>query len=157
MLGIEPQRALHVLEVPADAGDHHVASAKFCRRMSRFECPFHAGCLPSAVGLHQPRSFGRVTCRTNWDERLAAAETRTMTMTLPAALRREPHQLLFPLGVAITGIGVLPWIFFALGLTEVYRPIFHSVVFRSMFHPLAEIEGFLTCFAVGLIFTMLPR
>jgi uncharacterized protein involved in response to NO len=44
-----------------------------------------------------------------------------------------------------------------LGLTEAYRPIFHSVVFRSMFHPLAEIEGFLSCFAVGFLLTILPR
>lgn len=72
-------------------------------------------------------------------------------------MRREPHQVLFPLGVALAGIGVLPWILFALGLTEAYRPIFHSVVFRSMFHPLAEIEGFLTCFAIGFLFTVLPR
>src|SRR6516225_9481749 len=33
MLGIEPQRALHVLEVPADAGHHHVSNAKRCGRM----------------------------------------------------------------------------------------------------------------------------
>jgi hypothetical protein len=46
---------------------------------------------------------------------------------------------------------------FALGLTGAYRPIFHSVVFRSMFHPVAEIEGFLACFAVGSLFTLLPR
>ncbi len=65
--------------------------------------------------------------------------------------------MLFPLGVLLAGIGVLPWILFALGLTEAYRPIFHSVVFRSMFHPLAEIEGFLTCFAVGYVFTVMPR
>src|SRR5260370_33918162 len=41
MLGIESQRAPYVLEVPADAGDHHVASAKLCRRVPRLECPFH--------------------------------------------------------------------------------------------------------------------
>jgi hypothetical protein len=52
---------------------------------------------------------------------------------------------------------VLPWIFFALGLTEVYRPIFHSLVFRSMFHPIAEVEGFLTCFAAGFLFAFVPR
>ena len=51
----------------------------------------------------------------------------------------------------------MPWLLFALGLTDAYRPIFHSVVFRSMFHPLAEIEGFLSCFAVGFLFTILPR
>jgi hypothetical protein len=65
--------------------------------------------------------------------------------------------VLFPLGVLLAGAGVLPWLFFSLGLADVYRPIFHSVVFRSMFHPLAEIEGFLSCFAVGSLFAVLPR
>jgi hypothetical protein len=65
--------------------------------------------------------------------------------------------VLFPLGVLLGGAGVLPWLLFALGLADVYRPIFHSVVFRSMFHPLAEIEGFVGCFAVGSLFAILPR
>jgi uncharacterized protein involved in response to NO len=71
--------------------------------------------------------------------------------------RREPYRILFPLGVLLAGAGVLPWGLFALGLTQAYRPIFHSIVFRSMFHPLAEVEGFLTCFAVGSIFTLVPQ
>jgi uncharacterized protein involved in response to NO len=65
--------------------------------------------------------------------------------------------LLFPLGALLACAGILPWLLFALGLTDAYRPIFHSIVFRSMFHPLAEIEGFLCCFAVGFLFTILPR
>ncbi len=65
--------------------------------------------------------------------------------------------MLFPLGVLLASAGVLPWLLFSLGLADVYRPIFHSVVFRSMFHPLAEIEGFLSCFAVGSLFAVLPR
>jgi hypothetical protein len=76
---------------------------------------------------------------------------------LRSSLRRDAHRLLFPLGVLLGGLGVLPWLFFALGLTEIYRPIFHSLVFRSMFHPLAETEGFLACFAVGFLFALLPR
>ncbi len=71
--------------------------------------------------------------------------------------RREPHRILFSLGVLLAGAGVLPWGLFALGFTQAYRPIFHSVVFRSMFHPLAEVEGFLTCFAVGSIFRLVPQ
>jgi hypothetical protein len=59
--------------------------------------------------------------------------------------------------VLLAGAGVLPWVLFALGFTQAYRPLFHSVVFRSMFHPLAEVEGFLTCFAVGSIFTLVPQ
>src|SRR5205823_3486498 len=30
-----------------------------------------------------------------------------------------------------------------------------ALAYRSFFHPLAELEGFLTCFAVGLLFTLL--
>jgi uncharacterized protein involved in response to NO len=66
-------------------------------------------------------------------------------------------RLLFPLGAVLAGAGVLPWILFALGWTELYRPIFPSLVFRSMFHPLAEVEGFLTCFAAGFLFAFVPR
>ena len=44
MLWIEPQRTLHALEMPADAGDHHVANAKLCGGMPRLKCPFHGGC-----------------------------------------------------------------------------------------------------------------
>ena len=72
-------------------------------------------------------------------------------------LLRQPHLLLFPLGALLAAVGVLPWIFFVLGLSDLYRPIFHSVGFRSMFHPLAEIEGFLGCFAVGAVLTIVPR
>jgi hypothetical protein len=72
-------------------------------------------------------------------------------------LRREPYLLLFPLGTVLAAVGVLPWIFFVLGLSDLYRPIFHSIGFRSMFHPLAEIEGFLGCFAVGAVLTIVPR
>jgi uncharacterized protein involved in response to NO len=88
---------------------------------------------------------------------VTAAEAKSVGFPLRASLTSEPHRLLFPLGVLLAGLGVLPWIFFALGLTEAYRPIFHSVAFRSMFHPLAEVEGFLSCFAVGCLFTTLPR
>src|SRR5215472_782518 len=72
-------------------------------------------------------------------------------------LRREPYRVLFPLGAVLAALGVLPWIFFVLGLSDLYRPIFHSVGFRSMFHPLAETEGFLACFAVGAVLTIVPR
>lgn len=84
-------------------------------------------------------------------------ETRAIQVQQRATFRREPYHLLFPLGVLLAAAGVLPWLFFSLGLADVYRPIFHSIVFRSMFHPLAEIEGFLSCFAVGSLFAVFPR
>jgi len=71
--------------------------------------------------------------------------------------RDQPYRAFFLLGIALAALGVLPWILFSLGFAQAYRPIFHSLVFRSMFHPLAEVEGFLTCFAVGSVFTLLPQ
>src|SRR5438270_8227167 len=62
--------------------------------------------------------------------------------------RREPYRVLFPLGVLLAWAGVLHWLLFALGMTEEYRSIFHSM---------AQIQGFIACFAVGFLFTMIPR
>ena len=62
--------------------------------------------------------------------------------------RREPYLLFFPLGVLLAWAGVSHWLLHATGLLANYRPIFHSM---------AQIQGFLTCFAVGFLFTMIPR
>ena len=71
---------------------------------------------------------------------------------------REPWRALFPLGTILAWLGVLPWLFFALGLRRAYEPFYGALAYRSFFHPLAELEGFLSCFAVGLLFTLLrPR
>jgi hypothetical protein len=70
-------------------------------------------------------------------------------------MRREPWRALFPLGTVLAWLGVLPWLFFALGIRRAYEPFYGALAYRSFFHPLAELEGFLTCFAVGLLFTLL--
>jgi len=62
--------------------------------------------------------------------------------------RREPYRVLFPLGVLLAWAGVLHWFLFAIGVTDEYRSIFHSM---------AQVQGFLACFAVGFLFTMIPR
>ena len=62
--------------------------------------------------------------------------------------RREPYRLLFPLGVLLAWSGVLHWLLLAAGVIEEYRSIFHAF---------AQIEGFMTCFAVGFLFTLIPR
>ena len=64
------------------------------------------------------------------------------------AWRREPYRVFFPLGAALAWAGVLHWLLFALGVTDEYRSIFHSM---------AQIQGFLASFAVGFLFTMIPR
>jgi uncharacterized protein involved in response to NO len=67
----------------------------------------------------------------------------------PAArVRREPYRVLFPLGVLLAWAGVFHWLLLALGLTDTYRAIFHSM---------AQIQGFMTCFALGFLFTFIPR
>ena len=72
-----------------------------------------------------------------------------MTSTpTPGLLRREPYRVFFPLGVALSWWGVGPWLLVAVGWLHGWPSIFHSI---------AQIEGFLACFAVGFLFTMLPR
>lgn len=68
-------------------------------------------------------------------------------------LRREPYRLLFPLGALLAWAGVLPWLFFALRLREVYEPVNDVLAYRSFLHPLAELDGFLGCFAAGVLLT----
>lgn len=62
--------------------------------------------------------------------------------------RREPYRALFPLGVLLAWAGVLHWLLLATGVIEEYR---------SVFHAFAQIEGFMTCFAGGFLFTLIPR
>ena len=70
-------------------------------------------------------------------------------------LRKEPYRLLFPLGALLAWAGVLPWLFFALRLRGIYEPINDVLAYRSFLHPLAELDGFLGCFAAGVVFTTL--
>ena len=78
-------------------------------------------------------------------------------LTSAPAWRREPYLLLFPLGALLAWAGVLPWLLFALGATPLYVPMLEAIGYRAAFHPIAQVEGFLTCFAVGFLFTFVPR
>lgn len=69
-------------------------------------------------------------------------------LTAAPVWRSEPYLLFFPLGVALAWAGVLHWLLHALRVIPDYRPIFHAMT---------QIQGFLTCFAVGFLFTMVPR
>ncbi|HTO99691.1 MAG TPA: NnrS family protein [Myxococcales bacterium] len=62
--------------------------------------------------------------------------------------RTDPYRLLFPLGVMLAWAGVLHWLLLATGVIGEYRSIFHAF---------AQIEGFMTCFAIGFLFTLIPR
>lgn len=61
------------------------------------------------------------------------------------AWRREPYRLLFPTGAALALVAVLP--FAARGAGGGSLALFHSV---------AQVQGFLTCFATGFLYTFLP-
>jgi len=63
-------------------------------------------------------------------------------------LTRKPYRLFFPLGLLLVWAGLLHWLLHALGLLENYRPVFHSIT---------QVQGFLMCFALGFLFTAIPR
>jgi uncharacterized protein involved in response to NO len=60
--------------------------------------------------------------------------------------RREPYRLLFPLGAGLGVVAVLPFSFRGAGGGTL-----------GLFHSVGQIEGFLTSFVVGFLFTFLPR
>jgi uncharacterized protein involved in response to NO len=60
--------------------------------------------------------------------------------------RREPYRLLFPLGASLAVIAVLPFPLRGVGGGAL-----------GVFHSVAQILGFLTCFVVGFLFTFIPR
>ncbi len=62
--------------------------------------------------------------------------------------RSEAYRILFPLGGLLAWAGVLHWFLLATGAIEEYR---------STFHAITQIQGLMTCFAVGFLFTFIPR
>lgn len=73
--------------------------------------------------------------------------TMIAVMTVPL-WRRQPYRPLFCLGFILAWVGVFHWLAFALGWSLAYRRDFHVVV---------QIQGVITAFAVGFLFTMIPR
>jgi uncharacterized protein involved in response to NO len=62
--------------------------------------------------------------------------------------QREPFRLFFPLGVVLAWVGISHWLLYATGLTGSYS---------CQLHGLVQVEAFLMSFAVGFLFTALPR
>jgi len=62
--------------------------------------------------------------------------------------RREPYRVFFPLGASMALVGIGHWLLHALGVLDDYRSIFHAIT---------QIQAFLTAYAVGFLFTMIPR
>jgi uncharacterized protein involved in response to NO len=66
----------------------------------------------------------------------------------PTSLARDPWRVFFPLGVLLGWTGVLHWLLYGLGVGDAYRAVFHAT---------AQIQGFLTCIAIGFLYTFIPR
>lgn len=65
--------------------------------------------------------------------------------------RREPYAVFFPLGLALSWAGVGRWLDVAVaGHAGSYVSIW-------IFHAITQVQGFLLCFAMGFLFTMIPR
>lgn len=62
-------------------------------------------------------------------------------------LRNAPYRVLFPIGGVLLAWGVLPWAAFGLG----------NASYPAAFHAIVQVEGFLTAFAMGFLFTFIPR
>ena len=62
--------------------------------------------------------------------------------------RRDPFRALFPLGVALAWAGVAHWVLHATGQVESYMSVFHAI---------AQVQGFMTCLAAGFLMTAIPR
>ena len=72
--------------------------------------------------------------------------SRTLTL---ADFRSEPYRILFPLGLAfaVLGTGIwLPWHFAPQGMA-----------YPGATHATLQIQGFLLCFVIGFLGTMLPK
>lgn len=63
-------------------------------------------------------------------------------------LRSEPYRLFFPMAGVLAWVGVTHWFLLAIGASAEYRSIFHALV---------QIQGVMTCFALGFLFTFVPR
>ncbi len=64
----------------------------------------------------------------------------------PHPWRSDPYRLLFPLGAVLAVAAVLPFPLHSAGGGSL-----------ALFHSVAQILGFLTCFVVGFLFTFIPR
>lgn len=81
----------------------------------------------------------------------AAAPMTTGSPTVPTLAERvcsEPFRLFFPAGVLLGWMGVGHWLLYGVGLTGAYS------CFR---HGLLQTQAFLMAFALGFLWTVLPR
>lgn len=76
-------------------------------------------------------------------------ETEASYAPPPAPLlRSEPFRLFFPLGVLLGWVGVGHWVLYAVGAAESYSCVRHGLL---------QTQTFLMAFAMGFLWTALPR
>jgi len=63
-------------------------------------------------------------------------------------LRREPFRLLFPLGVLLAWLAIIPWVLFGTGVIRGWL---------GSYHALTMTQGFLVAISVGFLGTLIPR
>jgi uncharacterized protein involved in response to NO len=68
--------------------------------------------------------------------------------TAPSRWRAEPFRVFFPLGVLFAWVGVGHWLLYALGVTATYS---------CQLHGLVQMQAFLMAFALGFLWTAVPR
>lgn len=66
-----------------------------------------------------------------------------------AEFRREPYRLFFPMGIALAALGMGIWI--------PYYFLPHALPYPGAGHAFVQIQGFLLCFILGFLGTMLPK
>jgi uncharacterized protein involved in response to NO len=62
--------------------------------------------------------------------------------------RREPFRVFFPLAVVLGWVGIGHWLLYVAGVTTSYSCLFHGLV---------QVQAFLMAFALGFLFTAIPR
>jgi uncharacterized protein involved in response to NO len=78
----------------------------------------------------------------------AADDERSFRDASGPLWRTEPFRLFFPLGVLLAWVGVGHWLLYGLGLIRTYSCELHGFI---------QVEAFLMAFAVGFLFTAVPR
>ena len=62
--------------------------------------------------------------------------------------RSEPFRIFFPAGVLLAWIGIGHWVLYTTGITASYSCLMHGLV---------QMQGFMMAFAVGFLWTAIPR
>ncbi len=68
--------------------------------------------------------------------------------TVPSVWQTEPFRIFFPLGVLIAWVGLSQWVFFPFGWPKSYACDLHGFI---------QLQAFTMAFALGFLFTALPR